>query len=384
MTIVEHVAPLERALTTKGFPAMSLWWRSTFTAFYQGGKRQLVLRVGRRGGKSTSLCRIAVLEALYGDHVIPPGDVGVVAIVSVNRTEASERLRTIRAILDVLGVTYHPIDAGIELDTKPIAFRVYTASISGVSGPTCICAICDEVAKWRDADTGANPATEVLASLRPTMATQPNARMFLSSSPLGRLDAHAATFDHGDDEFQQTAFAPTWIANPSVSEADTHALEPDEDRWRREYAAIPFEGDECSLLSAALIDRATRGTAGDLPREPGVTYFAAQDPGFTRNAWSFCVTAQRCVDGRVKRSVVAVREWRGTRERPLRPDDVLRDISVICRRGYGIDHVWTDQYHGQSLSVIAERPDIRLALTVNTSDRSGENGTLRVTAHVAE
>ena len=175
---------LDAALAARGFPRMSPWWRATLERFYATDRRQLVVRVGRRGGKSSTLSRIAVLEALYGDHRVPPGDVGVVAFVSVSRDEASQRLRTIRAILDALGVEYRPTDGGVELINRRISFKVFAASMSGVVGFTCIAAFADEVARWRDADTGANPAREVLSSLRPTMATQPNARIFLSSSPL--------------------------------------------------------------------------------------------------------------------------------------------------------------------------------------------------------
>jgi len=226
--IVANLDPMERALINRGFPGMTDWWRTTITEFYRSGRRQLVLRVGRRGGKSTTLCRVAVLEALYGGHSIPPGDVGVVAIVSVSRDQSAERLRTVRAILDALRIGYRPIDGGIELTGAPIVFKTFAASIAGVSGFTCICAICDEVSKWRDNDSGTNPASEVLSSLRPTLAGQPHARIFLSSSPMGTGDAHAKAFDLGDTEFQRTAHAPTWIARPSLSEIETRALEPHE------------------------------------------------------------------------------------------------------------------------------------------------------------
>lgn len=248
--ILANLEPLERALTAKHFPAMSPWWRATLSDFYQGNRRQLVLRVGRRGGKSSTLCRIAVLEALFGAHVIPPGDIGVVAIISTTRDEAAQRLRTVKAILDALSIKYRAIDHGIELDHKPVAFKTFVASVSGVSGFTAICIIADEVAKWRDADTGANPCTEVLASLRPTLATMPNARLFLSSSPVGREDGHAKMFDGGDTAFQSVAHAATWEANPSISEAQTHLLESDARVWRREYGAIP----QTSALGAFEVD----------------------------------------------------------------------------------------------------------------------------------
>lgn len=240
--ILRELPVLEKRLQAHGFPPMSPWWRDQFVVFYTAGVRQLVLRVGRRGGKSSSLCRVAVLEALYGDHDIPPGDVGVVAIVSTRRDEAQQRLRTIRAILDALGEEYKATAEAVTLTSRPVMFKVFAANVAAVSGFTAIAIIADEIAKWRDEDTGANPATEVLAALRPTMATQRNARIFLSSSPLGTEDAHATAFALGTTEFQIAAHAESWVANPTVTEADTHALEPDPRIWAREYAAVPQAG----------------------------------------------------------------------------------------------------------------------------------------------
>ena len=240
--LIARLHALDDALAARGFPRISSWWRSTLTRFYESERRQLVLRVGRRGGKSSTLCRVAVLEALFGEHSIPPGDVGIAAFVSVSRDEASQRLRTIRAILDALGVGYRPIEHGVELESRPIAFKTFVATVAGVSGFTCIVAVCDEVAKWRDAETGANPATEVLGSLGPTLATQPHAKKFLASSPVGRVDAHAVTFDQGETSFQSVAYAPTWEAHPAITEQATHDLEPHAPTWAREYAAIPTDG----------------------------------------------------------------------------------------------------------------------------------------------
>jgi hypothetical protein len=73
----------------KGWPALSAWWMETLTRFVTSRRRQLVCRVGRRGGKSSTLCRFAVAFALaYDCRSIPPGDIGVVAFISVSRDEA--------------------------------------------------------------------------------------------------------------------------------------------------------------------------------------------------------------------------------------------------------------------------------------------------------
>jgi hypothetical protein len=362
---LEHLDALESALAAKGFPALSPWWRAELESFYAEGKRQLVLRVGRRGGKSSTLCRVAVLEALFGEHRVTPGDLGIVAVISVNRDEAAQRLRTIRGILDALGVRHRPIDGGIELEGRPVAFKVFTASVAGVSGFTAICVFCDEVSKWRDADTGANPATEVLASLRPTMATMPNAKLFLSSSPMGRLDAHAAAFEAGDNDFQSVAFAPTWKAHPALTEEMTRALELDELRWRREYGAQPLEDNEAGVFPSTLLDRATRA-ALVIGRENEHRYVAAMDPATRGDAWTFVVGTRRWVGDVLKRSIVLAKEWKGSPSRPLDPSIVLGEIAGFCR-GYGISTVYSDQASADALRSIGRRHGLSVVIEPATA-----------------
>ena len=368
--VLEHLGELEAALTAKGWPAMSSWWLDVITLFYSRRCRRFIARVGRRGGKSTTWCRVAVLEALYGLHKVPPGDVGVVAIVSVDRREAARRLRTIRQILDALGVAYGPIDGGIQLATRPIAFQVFTASIAGVSGFTSIFVFCDEVAKWKDADTGANPATEVLASLRPTMKTMPNARMVLSSSPMGVLDAHADAFGQGDSEApQMVAHAPTWVANPTITEADTHAEEPDELLWKREYAALPLEDFETSVYTTAILDRATRA-ALVIPPEHGWTYIATTDPATRGNGWSLIV---RTTDMKGLRIIVLSFEWRGTPSKPLDPEDVFREMAEKLKP-YGVRHVHQDMhsFDAQREHRAPARPGRQSRLRLDTNAEGGD------------
>lgn len=299
-SILQRLDELDIVLTKKGFPPISDWWRNTFRRWYTLGKRQLVVRCGRRGGKSSSLCRLAVVEALFGEHAIPPGDVGVVAIVSARRTDALERLRTIRAILDALGEEYSAKVESIELKSKPVVFTVFTASIAGVSGFTGIFVLCDEVSKWRDASTGANPAKEVIGSIRPTLATQKNAKLVLSSSPMGKYDAHALSFADGETSLQCAAFAPTWVANPTVTEEETRGLEPNAIVWAREYAAIPQDEDEDSILSSVILSKVTRAT-GAVSRDDRHAYVAVLD--HRSEPWALSVGCM--TDGDVRRVVLA-------------------------------------------------------------------------------
>jgi hypothetical protein len=370
--VARRFSALDRALQAKGFPATSPWWLTTIERFYLTGRRQLVVRAGRRAGKSSTLCRLAVTEALYGKHKIPPGDVGVVAFISTTRDEAAQRLRTIEAILGALGVKYRRSGDAIELDGRPVVFKCFTASVAGVSGFTAILVVADEVAKWRDADTGANPATEVLASVRPTMATQPEARIVLSSSPMATLDAHYDAFEQGDNVMQIVTHAPTWVANPTLTEADTRALESDEATWKREYAAIPMTELESSLFTDAMLTGATRKEPAMLEPEPELSYAAAMDPATRVNAWTLAVSTSRfTAEGLLKKSIARVQEWRGSKSAPLSPDQVLREIAAICGP-YRVRHVTTDQWSGDAMRDIARRHGIHLLEDVATQMRKSE------------
>jgi hypothetical protein len=350
--VLDRLDDVDARLVSAGFPETSPWWRQTIARWYRSGKRQAVLRVGRRGGKSSSLSRLAVVEALYGHHVIPPGDIGVVAVISTRNDEAGARLTTICSILDALGVPYRPWGKGVDgivLVGRRIGFRVYTASIQGVSGFTGIFLFCDEVAKWKDKETGSNPATEVLKSLRPTIATQPEARIVLSSSPFGMLDAHFDAYEQGETPTQVTGHAPTWEANPTLTEEATHDLELDDAAWLREYKAVPQAEVESSLLSEVLIDAATRIGPAVLPFEAGRRYVAAIDPATRTNAWALVIATQ---GWDMVRRVVLAKEWRPKAGMKLSPSAVLAEIRELLRP-YGIRWLITDQHAVDALAELA-------------------------------
>jgi hypothetical protein len=240
--VLVRFAALAAALAASGWPGITQWWNGLLESFMRSGVPQLVARVGRRGFKSSTACVFAVAFALVYSTLglVPPGDIGWVVFVSVTRDEAQSRLRTVSRILEVIGVRYALAGDTLIIDGTNIGFRVQACTVASVSGWTTILIIADEVAKWMDRDTGANCATEVLAALRPTMSTQPLARILLLSSPLSVDDAHARAFDAGSSSFQLVTHAETWVASAGfVSEEQTHRLEPDTRTWAREYAAIP-------------------------------------------------------------------------------------------------------------------------------------------------
>ncbi len=237
-TFLRHFDAMDRALVAAGFPPTSPWWRTQIERFLRTGRRRWVIRAGRRAGKSSTLCRVAVAWAKWGPWSVPPGDVAVVAFVSVDRDEASARVRTIAAVLTAIGVPFDERSDEIELHERRLVFRVVSCSIRSV-GFTSVMLVGDEMARWESRDAAANPAEQVMSSLRPTGATQPFWLEVDVSSPWSTDDYHAQLFDLGDTEHQVVSYAATWTANPTLTEADTHALEPNVTLHAREYLAVP-------------------------------------------------------------------------------------------------------------------------------------------------
>lgn len=332
---------MDRALGAAGFPATSPWWRAQLARYLGSGRRRWIIRAGRRAGKSSMMCRLAVAVALWGAWSVPPGDLAVIPLVSVDRNEASARLRTIREILTALDVDFDERGDEIELKDRRLAFRVVTGSVRGTVGFTSVLVIADEMAKWESRDTAANPSREVMASLRPTMATQPTAFEVCSSSPWGTDDLHAELFDAGDTDHQIVSFAATWTANPTITEEQTRELEPDPRIWSREYAAEPG-----ATLSAAL-------DLADLSAAFGRQPVGELGPGFVAiDASSLRGDAFPFIAGRVTTArefvILEVGGWSGAELRSVSMNDIVAKISERAR-AWKTSTVFGDQREEASL-----------------------------------
>lgn len=343
---VSALVELDARLVSRGWPEISpRWWAWVREVYSSPRIRTIVVRAGRRGGKSTTGCRLGVAEALHGQWDIPQGDTGIVAIVSVNKKEATARLHTIEQILRALdyrqvrepkevreyAATAEEIRILVErpdgadgVKLVPITFRVHAATIKGVVGFTAIFVWLDEVSRWSDPDTGANPAREVFGSIKPTILSQPSARIWLASSPLSTLDLHYDMFEAGDSESQRAFSAPTWELNPTISEQDTHDLEPDPLYWAREYGAVPTASTTAGFFDGGLLDEAASRKV-----EACDVFCAGADFGFTRNASAIAIVGWDEREGRVAlRRIEARRAAPGA---PLRPTPTVSEFANIAR-----------------------------------------------------
>ena len=348
---------------------MSEFWRKAIARVYFFGSYEAVFRVGRRGGKSSTMCRVIAAEVAYGDHVESGGTTCVFAVIAQDRKEAKQRIETTAEILADCGVDCDPKAESIELPALNRAVRVYTATKAGVSGFTAIGVLGDEVAKWRG-DDGKNPGKEVIESVRPTMATQPGARLWLISSPWSVDDPHYHAFEAADSA-RLAFWAHSWVSNPSLTEGRTKALEPDEQVWRREYAAIPMPSESTAFFQADFVDDAC---ILDLPE--GHTVAAGGDLGFRNNSSALVIAD--ATDGTFR--VLSDREWIPV-EKSLRPSDVINEM-VQDMNAAGAESLCTDLSYIETVREHLEDTDIELIEFPNTNEGK-VNAYLRVRALMA-
>lgn len=372
---------MEDELVHAGLPPMPAWWRERLTEFYRTGKQRLIVRKGRRVYASTCVApRLGVAEALFGEHEHVPGTPPLeYAYLSVKKAEAVERIAGIAAILNILGVPFHGSTERLVLDDAPAAFNVRTASFRTAVGSTIAYAWLDEVARWNDNELGANPAEMIVSSLAPALATLPDSKMFLNSTPLSVNDYHARQFELGETPLQCIIFGATWEINPTLTEEATRLLEPDETAWLREYAGVPTDTLKENWFGPAT-DRAL--WSGPMPEwEPGVRTIFCIDPAFDgkgspdRFGWAAIRTTReervlprsgmdvllnvpQVVEVEPRRTfVVASGSWRPEGE----PSESAKKVRELCevyapdKTQDGLITVYSDQYEGNSFAEIARQ-----------------------------
>lgn len=360
---------VDERLQAIGEHAISPWWWQQLSDFYSSQRWRFVGRVGRRGGKSDTWAKVAIAEVVSERFKIPLGDTGIVSVVSVDREEAAKRIKTIAAYCQALGIRHEATAMAIQFPGRPYAVEVKTASVRGVSGFTSILCIGDEVDKWKDADTGANPADAVLSSWTPTLATMlpHGAKMALLSSPWLYDGPHSREFERGTTASQQVAYAPTWLAHPSMTRELCEQLEPDPIKLRREYEAIP-QPDGGTGVSKEQIERARRQRIDRHPADPCVAVLSQDraDP-----VWRLLVVGRRRDDaGVVRTAVYQVREWPVDQS----PRPVFREVGKELAR-FGLEGALVPADTSTELVRIASRLSVGLSPCDVTADM---HGSLRV------
>ncbi len=305
------------------------------------------LVVGRRGGKSFILALIAVYLATFRDwrQYLAPGERGTVMIIAADRRQARVIFRYIVALLEGVPMLARLIERKTSdtIDmTNRISIETHTASFRTIRGYSVVAALLDELAFWRT-DDSANPDQEIMAALRPAMATVPGAMLLSASSPYARRGElwRAYREHHGRDDAPTLVWnADTRTMNPSVPQSfiDT-AYERDPVSAAAEYGA-EFRRDIEAFLAIEAIEACTRSGPLELPPVAGTSYVAFVDPSGGSSDSMTLAIGHRAPDG------LAVVDLVRERRPPFSPESVVEEFAALLK-SYRVSKVIGDRYAGE-------------------------------------
>ncbi|MCV2881703.1 hypothetical protein [Actibacterium sp. XHP0104] len=303
--------------------------------------RELWMPIGRRGGKSNVAALIAVYEAAFRDHRtrLSSGEWATVALIAADRAQARTLLRYVRDMFA------HPLlkplviketVEGLELRNR-CAIEVHTASYRKVRGYTLAAVIADEIAFWMD--EGRSPDVEIIAALRPALATL-DGRLVAISSPYARRGALWEEYRHsyGKDTSDRVlvAQAASRTMNPTLDErivAD--AMHRDATRASAEFMA-QFRSDIEAFLTLDQVQAVQRTKPLELPRSLGQRYVGFVDAsGGGKDEFTIAI-GHREKD----RTVIDL-----VRGRKGNPAAITADYAKTLK-AYGITSVAGDRYAG--------------------------------------
>lgn len=112
-----------------------------------------------------------------------------------------------------------------------------------------------------------------------------------------------------------------------------------------------------ALIPQSLISECTRPEPFLREFEWGHEYSAAMDPATRNNAWTLVISDRvrfRDANGelRAKKRMVYHRQWQGSQVQPLKPRQVLGEISEVLKT-YHLEDVYTDQWSADALMELA-------------------------------
>jgi hypothetical protein len=302
--------------------------------------------IGRRGGKTRAMAVLGAFLAACCDHrgVLAPGERGVLPVMAASTSQATQAFNFLEGIFaasphlaELVGnVTADTISlkTGVDITIRPASFRT-------IRGITAIAAIADEISFWRS-DDSANPDTEILRALRPSLATTGGMLCAISSPHAKRGELYATFKRHFGASGHVSilvAKAPSRTMNPSLSQRVVdRAYEEDPEAASAEYGA-EFRGDLAIFVSRDTIEASIARGVTVRPPLFGYDYFGFVDPsGGSADAMTMAIA--HAEDNMVVLDCV------GERKPPFSPESVVSEFAAVLK-GYGIASVRGDRYAGE-------------------------------------
>jgi hypothetical protein len=309
------------------------------------GIKEAYAVVGRRGGKSRIVAFAAVYIACFHDFrkYLAPGERGMVLTIARDRDQSKVVFNYVSGILDAVPALKRMIirQTADEIDlSNGITIAVKTSDYRAVRGVTVVLCVADEVCFWDS--QGVNPDKEIFQALRPAMATIPEAKLLVISSPYAKagvvFEAHRRYF--GKDDAPVLVWqAATRTMNPNITEAFIQAeIENDPDAARSEWLA-QFREDVEAAFSIESIEQCVVPGRTELMAAGALGYVAFVDPSGGRRDQFTVAIAHRQKD---KAIVDCVRAWKP----PFNPEHVTEECAKVLKP-YRIHSVTGDAYGGE-------------------------------------
>jgi hypothetical protein len=300
---------------------------------------------GRRSGKSFVLALIAVYLACFKDYrrYLGPGESATIMVIAADRKQAKIIIRFVKGLLAIPALA-KLIEAetadSVDLANQ-MTIEVGTASYKSVRGYTIVAALGDEIAFWPQEDS-ATPDVEILAALRPAMATIPDAMLLCASSPYARRgvlwDAYRRYFASADPNVlvwkaatrTMNATVPQRVIDEEIERDPAHAA--------AEYGA-EFRVDIDSFVSREVVEACVDDGVFERAPLSSVRYFGFADPsGGSADSFTAAVAHQ---DGD-QVILDAVREVKP----PFSPEAVAKQFAEFFLT-YHVSSIRSDHYAGE-------------------------------------
>jgi hypothetical protein len=266
-------------------------------------------------------------------------------VIACDRRQARVILRYIRGLLNGVPALKRLIERetaeSFDLSGN-VTIEVATTNFRTTRGYTLAAALCDEMAFWRSDDSFANPDAEILAALRPAMATIPGAMLLCASSPYARRGALWDAFRryHGNNDAPALVWkAPTRTMNPTVPQrVIDEAIERDPAFAAAEYLA-EFRTDLEVFVSLEAIRACIKPDVRErLPERPH-RYVAFVDPsGGTSDSMTLAVAH--------KEGSTAILDCVRECKPPFSPEVVTQEFCDLARK-YRCTKLVGDRYGGE-------------------------------------
>jgi hypothetical protein len=308
---------------------------------------ELVGVVGRRGGKSRAISVLATyIAALCSHPALVPGEVGVVLCVAADMEQASIVFSYIEAAFQQSPVLRQLIASRTARSlrlTNNIEIEVRSADFRRLRGPTYVAVVCDEVAFWMTGENSANPDDEIVAAIRPGLATT-RGPLFVISSPYARRgvlwDLYRQHFGPYGDPLILVAQGSSRTFNPTLPQSVVdRAVERDPASAAAEYGA-QFRTDVESFVRVETVYACIAPHIYERSPQADVTYYAFVDPsGGSVDSMALCVGHLDA--GRQAVIIDVLREVTP----PFSPEAVCEDFARTLHR-YHITTLNGDRYAG--------------------------------------